>query len=87
MFNGLTIGCFGTFIGTCLGMLLCELLKRYQFIELNSEVYIIDKLPVLLKTTDVIMIVTAALFICFLATLYPAHQASKIDPVEAIRYG
>jgi lipoprotein-releasing system permease protein len=36
---------------------------------------------------DVIMVAVAALAICFLATLYPAHQASRLDPVEAIRYG
>jgi len=44
-------------------------------------------LPVKLEFIDVISIIAAALGICFLATLYPARQAAKMNPVEAIRYG
>jgi len=50
-------------------------------------VYYISTLPVRLEALDVFMIASAAMVICFLATLYPASQASKLNPIEAIRYG
>jgi lipoprotein-releasing system permease protein len=87
VFNGMVIGTIGTLFGAGLGFLLCMLLKRYRFIELDPDVYYITTLPVDLQALDVVMIASAAMVICFLATLYPAHQASRIDPVEAIRYG
>lgn len=87
VFKGMVIGFLGTFIGTILGFLLCALLKHYKFIELPGDVYYISTLPVLLEGLDILIIVFGALIICFLATLYPARQASKLNPVEAIRYG
>ena len=87
VFNGMVIRTIGTLCGACLGFVLCILLKQYRFIELDPDVYYITTLPVDLKVLDVVLIASAAMVICFLATLYPAHQASKVDPVEAIRYG
>jgi len=87
VFKGMTIGMIGTTLGVTLGFVLCKLLEHYKFIELPGDVYYITKLPVLLKTFDVVSIATASLIICFLATLYPARQASGLNPVEAIRYG
>ncbi len=85
--EGMIIGGTGTALGVIFGLILCFLLKRYEFIELSSEVYYITTLPVQVKLLHVCSIVLAALGICFLATIYPATQASKIDPVGAIRYG
>ncbi len=85
--KGMVIGAVGTFFGVSLGFLLCTLLKHYKFIELPNDVYYITTLPVLLEPLDVLIIAASAMVICFLATLYPAHQASKLDPVEALRYG
>jgi len=87
VFKGIVIGSIGTIFGVCLGLILCTVLKYYQFIELPGDVYYITTLPVKLKFLDVVMIASAAMAISFLATLYPASQASKLDPVEAIRYG
>ncbi len=87
VFKGMTIGIIGTTLGEILGLVLCLLLKRYKFIELPSDVYYIPTLPVQLAPWDMILIAAAALFICFVATLYPARQASRLDPVEALRYG
>lgn len=87
IFKGMAIGLIGVVLGTCLGTALCVVLRYYKFIELPDDVYYITTLPVQLGLFDVSTIAVAALAICFAATLYPAHQASKLDPIEAIRYG
>jgi len=87
IFKGLIIGAVGTTLGVCLGFTLCKLLEKYKFIQLPGDVYYISTLPVRLEALDVLMIASAAMIICFLATLYPANQASKLNPIEAIRYG
>ena len=87
IFKGMVIGSVGTTLGVCLGFILCKLLEKYKFIELPGDVYYISTLPVRLEFLDVFIIATAAMVICFVATIYPAHQASNLKPVEAIRYG
>jgi len=86
MINGLFIGLTGTIIGAILGIAACLSLKKYQFIELPGDVYYVTTLPVRISVTDISLIAFSALFICFLATLYPAHQAATLNPVEAFRY-
>jgi lipoprotein-releasing system permease protein len=88
VFSGMVIGTIGTILGLLLGLLICTLLKHYDIHELTGDIYYFTTtLPVKLEFVNVITIVAAALVICFFATLYPAHQAAKLDPVEAIRYG
>jgi lipoprotein-releasing system permease protein len=87
VFEGLLIGALGTFLGVVIGFIMCTLLEKYKFIELPGDVYYLTTLPVNLDLMDVAVIAASAMVICFLATLYPARQASKLDPVEAIRYG
>lgn len=87
IFKGMIIGFVGTSLGVCMGFILCKLLEKYKFIELPGDVYYISTLPVRLESLDVFLIATASMMICFIATLYPAHQASRLNPVEAIRYG
>jgi lipoprotein-releasing system permease protein len=84
--DGLLIGFFGTALGLILGLITCGLLERYEFIQLPRDVYLISTLPVKIETLDLVSIVGAAMLISFLATLYPSWQASRLDPVEAIRY-
>jgi lipoprotein-releasing system permease protein len=88
VFSGMVIGSVGTVLGLFLGLVLCTLLKHYDIYELTGDIYYFTTtLPVKIEIFWVIGIVSAALLICYLATLYPAHQAAKLDPVEAIRYG
>ncbi len=86
MINGLVIGALGTAGGLGLGLGLCAILKKYQFIKLPRDVYYISTLPVTVQGLDVLAIIAAAMAISFVATLDPAWQAARLDPVEAIRY-
>ncbi len=84
--EGIIIGVAGTGVGTALGWATCELLRRYQFIRLPSDVYYISTLPVSLEPGNFLAVGVISIVICYLATLYPARQASRVDPAEAIRY-
>jgi lipoprotein-releasing system permease protein len=86
MIEGAVIGLVGTILGLLGGYILCELLATYKFIELPQDVYYISTLPVKMNPMDVTLIAVAAMVISLAATLYPAWQASRLDPAEAIRY-
>jgi lipoprotein-releasing system permease protein len=86
MIVGIFIGTIGTIIGTAAGLFSAYLLKTYEFIKLPEDVYYISTLPVEIETVEVLAIVIAAIMISLFATVYPAYQASKLDPVEALRY-
>lgn len=84
--QGSLIGTMGTGIGFGLGLGICSLLKKYQFIKLPADVYYLDHLPVKIELLDMSLIALAAMALCFLATLYPARQAARMHPTEALRY-
>ncbi|MBW2708754.1 MAG: lipoprotein-releasing ABC transporter permease subunit [Deltaproteobacteria bacterium] len=86
MFQGILVGVIGTIAGLLSGLGLCHLLSRYKFINLPSDVYYISKLPVQVSVSDVSIVAASAVVISFLATLYPAWYASKLNPVESFRY-
>lgn len=85
--KGMVIGGLGAGIGLGIGVVLCAILRRYRIIELPTDVYFFSTLPVSLEFPDVLLILLSTLAICFLATLYPARRASRMLPVDAIRYG
>jgi len=84
--QGLFIGIFGTCIGVAGGYLLNHFLGTYQIIKLPADVYYLSHLPVKMKFIDFIAVSFSAIIISFLATLYPARQAAKLNPVEPLRY-
>lgn len=84
--QGTLIGLMGASIGFALGLGACFLLKRYKFIELPRGVYSMDYLPVLLQWQDLVLTGCCAMLLCFLATLYPAGQAARLEPADALRH-
>jgi lipoprotein-releasing system permease protein len=94
MINGLLMGTAGVALGTLGGITLAlHIGQVVSWIEhvfsihfLEKSVYFIDSLPSQVLPSDVMGIVSIALGLTFLATLYPSWTASKVDPAEALRY-
>jgi lipoprotein-releasing system permease protein len=86
MLQGLLIGIVGTIIGVSCGYLLNYVLDTYQIIKLPPDVYYLSHLPVKMKLFDFLVVSLSAVTISFLATIYPARQAAKLNPVEPLRY-
>jgi lipoprotein-releasing system permease protein len=84
--QGAWIGVVGTGLGSMIGAALCWVLKRYEIIKIPPEVYFVDRLPVSLDITDLAKIILASVLVAFAATIYPSLQASRLQPVEAIRH-
>ncbi len=84
--QGLVAGLLGTAIGLTLGLALCWAQQEFKFFSLPADVYIISALPILMKPLDFIGVALAAVFLSFIATVYPAYRAAKLEPVRAIRY-
>ncbi|MBI5417164.1 lipoprotein-releasing ABC transporter permease subunit [Candidatus Poribacteria bacterium] len=85
LLEGFIIGIIGTALGTLGGICLSWALQKYQFIKLPGDVYYIDTLPVEMRIMDIVIIALAAITISSLAAFYPAWQASRLDPIEALR--
>lgn len=86
MAQGFIIGVVGIVVGLIGGVVLCEIIKTYDIIKLPADVYYLSRLPVKVKAFDIFLICLSALFISLMSTVYPAHRASKINPVEILRY-
>jgi len=85
LIQGTVIGCVGTLIGTGVGVALGLIVDRYRLISLDPTVYFIDHLPVRLEVGDTVLMALLGFAVAALATLYPARQASRLFPIEAIR--
>jgi lipoprotein-releasing system permease protein len=86
MLQGLLVGVVGTAVGLGLGLGICHVLAVYKFISLPADVYYISTLPVRVEWLDVLFVSSSAVIISFLATVYPARYAARLNPVEALRY-
>jgi len=90
---GAFVGVFGTLAGTLLGVVFCRNIETIRhWIEslsgtnlFNPEVYFLSRLPAVLQWSEVVQVVSLAIGISLLATIYPSWKAAKTDPVEALR--
>ncbi len=83
--EGLYIGILGLLLGVGAGIAACLGLRTYG-LPLPAEVYYIEKMPVVMRATEIAAVGLAALALCCLATLYPALLASRMRPVDGLRY-
>jgi len=91
---GLSIGVFGTLVGFVIGVVFCANIETIrQFLStltgtvlFNPEIYFLSKMPAEMDPGEVVAVVIMSLTLSFLATIYPAWRAARLDPVEALRY-
>ena len=94
MVEGLIIGFVGTFLGAVVGVaaaanlesIVAFIERLFNFTLLPPSIYYIDKMPSKVEPMTVALIVAISLSISFLATVYPSWQASRLNPVEGLRY-
>jgi len=86
IYQGSIVGFAGTLVGCAAGWLSARLLDSSQLIRLDPRVYYIEYVPFRVMPLDFTLVAVTAMLISFLATLYPAWQASRLEPAEALRY-
>jgi lipoprotein-releasing system permease protein len=86
MFEGLLVGIIGTAAGALLGYLIAFLQIKYNIYPLDPTQYKIDSLPLELRLSDFFFVAGMSMLLSFLASLYPAKRAAKVNPVEAIKW-
>ena len=86
-YEGLIVGSCGTALGITFGLVVSFVLKYFNIFKLPKGIYYVDKLPVTVIPADIVMVAASAFIITVAAGIYPAYQVSKLEPLEAIRYG
>jgi lipoprotein-releasing system permease protein len=86
MLQGTVIGILGTALGGTIGAGACWALDRFRVVRVPEDVYQVAWVPFRLLPADATVVLAAALAVCFVATLYPARGAARLDPAESLRY-
>ncbi|MFQ6617711.1 MAG: ABC transporter permease [Fidelibacterota bacterium] len=86
LYDGLIAGLIGTALGVSLGFFVSIFQQRFEFFKLPTDIYFLSSVPIVMKLTDFLLIISISLLLCIVFSLYPAKKASGLFPVEAIRY-
>jgi lipoprotein-releasing system permease protein len=86
VWEGAMIGAVGTVIGLTTGYTICYFADKYQWLRLDEQVYSISFVPFTTRWVDGLWIAAAAMAVSLIATIYPARSATRIAPVESLRY-
>jgi lipoprotein-releasing system permease protein len=86
MLQGLLVGLIGTVIGLAVGVILCRVADKYQLIQLPEMLFSISHAPFKPRIFDAALVALIAILISFVATIYPARSAARLNPVEGLRY-
>ncbi len=85
-YEGFIVGSIGTVLGLSAGLLISYGLKNFEIFKLPQGIYYVDRLPVVIIPSDILLVALCAFGITIISGLYPAYQTSKLEPLEAIRY-
>ena len=86
MFEGLLIGILGTLLGVIIGYIVCYAQIHYNIYPLDPSQYKIDSLPIEVRLSDFFFISGVSMLLSFLASLFPAKRAAKVNPISAIKW-
>lgn len=86
LLQGSVMGLAGTALGLLAGYGVCRLAERYPLVRLDPEIYYLSSLPVETRAVEFFLVGLAAVVLCGAASLYPALEASRLDPAEVLRY-
>ncbi len=94
IYNGMFIGLLGTTLGVILGVTFSYNIQTIKsYLEritgtkiFEAAIYFLYSLPSKVRAEDIILITSLSIILCFLATIYPSYRASKLNPVDALRY-
>jgi lipoprotein-releasing system permease protein len=92
--TGAAIGLVGTFAGVLLGVIVCINIEKIRAffswlsgtVLFDPQLYFLSQLPAKMEVGETVSVVVMALTLSFFATIFPAWRASKLDPVQALRY-
>lgn len=85
--QGMFIAIIGVLLGNFIAFFLCEAQSKLQFFSLPSDIYFMNTVPILLKLENFLIVDIVIILLCFITSLIPSTAATKIDPIETLRFG
>ena len=85
IYKGLTIAILGGLLGWVVALAFAYLQNRYEIISLPADIYFISYLPIETHVVDFLLAGVVTFVVCFLAALYPAHQAARMSVIDVLR--
>lgn len=85
LIQGITLGAAGALLGLLLSLLGAYLINEYKLVRVPADVYLMDHVPVFFEVSDIVITLSGALLLSFVASLLPAYRASRTNIVEILR--